>query len=139
MLPQLRAVPRAAVRRVPRFPRRLVLATSDRATRRLGIVEEASPTLLEVDRERLPPIGRIVTALKDAGFANVEVEERRYVRALTPEQQLDRVRRKYLSTFDLIPPDEYERGLRFLEVELPRRYPRGFEIAASFTFLGATR
>ena len=127
------------LRQVARVSRRLVLATSDMATRRLGILEEAFPTLLEVDRKRFPPIGRIVTALKDAGFANVEVEERRYVRALTPEQQLDRVRRKYLSTFDLIPPDEYERGLRFLEVELPRRYPRGFEIAASFTFLGATR
>src|SRR2546428_402818 len=91
------------------------------------------------DRKRFSSIDRIVTALKDAGFANVEVEERRYARILTPEQQLDRVRRKYLSTFDLIPADEYERGLRFLEVELPRRYPRGFEIAASFTFLGATR
>ena len=130
---------RAVLRQVARVSRRVVLATSDMVTRRLGILEEAFPTLLEVDRKRFPSIGRIVTALKDAGFANVEVEERRYVRALTPEQQLDRVRRKYLSTFDLIPPDEYERGLRFLEVELPRRYPRGFEIAASFTFLGATR
>jgi len=109
------------------------------ATRRLGILEEAFPSLLKVDRGRFPPIDRIVTALNDAGFPDVEVEERRYVRTLTPEQQLDRIRRKYLSTFDLIPPDEYERGLRFLEVELPRRYPSRFDLAASFTFLGATK
>src|SRR3989442_13067965 len=130
---------RGVVGGVARASRGLVHAPPDRANRHLGILEEAFPTLLWVVRRRFPPIDRIVTALNDAGFPDVEVEERRYVRTLTPEQQLDRVRRKYLSTFDLIPPDEYERGLRFLEVELPRRYARGFEIAASFTFLGATQ
>jgi ubiquinone/menaquinone biosynthesis C-methylase UbiE len=130
---------RAVLDQVARVSGRVVLATSDMATRRLGILEEAFPGLLEVDRARFPSIERIVSALNDAGFPDVTVEERRYVRNLTPEQQLDRVRRKYLSTFDLIPADEYERGLRFLEVELPRRYSGRFEVAANFTFLGATR
>jgi len=130
---------RAVLGQVARVSGRVVLATSDMATRRLGILEEAFPSLLKVDRGRFPPIDRIVTALKDAGFPDVKVEERRYVRTLTPEQQLDRIRRKYLSTFDLIPLNEYERGLRFLEVELPRRYPSRFDLAASFTFLGATK
>jgi ubiquinone/menaquinone biosynthesis C-methylase UbiE len=130
---------RAVLGQVARVSGRVVLATSDMTTRRLGILEEAFPSLVAVDRRRFPSIERIVTALNDAGFPDVTVEERRYVRRLTPEQQLDRVRRKYLSTFDLIPPDEYERGLRFLEVELPRRYAGRLEIAAHFTFLGATR
>ena len=42
-------------------------------------------------------------------------------------------------TFDLLPPGEYERGLRFLETEMPRRYGDRFEISARFTFVGATR
>ena len=39
----------------------------------------------------------------------------------------------------LLPPGEYERGLRFLEREMPRRYGDRFEISARFTFVGATR
>src|SRR5713101_2511348 len=60
-------------------------------------------------------------------------------RRLTTAEQLDRVRHRYLSTFDLLPPGEYERGLRFLEAEMPRRYRDGFEITAQFTFVGASR
>ena len=129
----------AAMREVARVSRRVVIATSDMATRRLGILEEAFPSLLPIDRGRFPSISRVVGALGEAGFRAPVVEERAYVRRLTTEEQLDRVRHRYLSTFDLLPPGEYERGLRFLEAEMPRRYPDGFEIAARFTFVGATR
>ncbi len=129
----------AALREVTRVSPHVVLVTSDMATRHLGIMEEAFPSLLEIDRGRFPPIDAIVLALKGAGFRDVEIEERRFVRTLTTEQQIDRVRLKYLSTFDLLPPGEYERGLRFLEAELPRRYGDRYEIASSFTFVAATR
>jgi SAM-dependent methyltransferase len=128
----------AALREVARVSGRVVLVTSDMATRHLGIMEEAFPSLLEIDRGRFPSIDAIVVALKRAGFRDVEVEERRLVRTFTTEQQVDRVRLKYLSTFDLLPPGEYERGLRFLEVELPRRYGDRYEIASRFTFVAAT-
>lgn len=128
-----------ALREIARVAHRVVVATSDMATRRLGILEEAFPSLLGIDRKRFPPISAIVRALKAAGFQDPIVEERAYVRTLTAEQQLERVRHRYLSTFDLLPPGEYERGLRFLEAEMPRRHGDRFEIAAHFTFLGASR
>jgi len=131
--------PAAALRDVARVAHRVVIATSDMSTRRLGILEEAFPSLLAIDRKRFPPIPAIVQALDGAGFRDPLVEERAYVRRLTTEEQLDRVRHRYLSTFDLLPPGEYERGVRFLETEMPRRYGDRFEIAAHFTFLGATR
>src|SRR5207247_11163363 len=81
----------------------------------------------------------IVDALRAAGFRDPLVEERAYVRGLTTGDQLDRVRHRYLSTFDLLPLGEFERGLRFLEDEMPRRYGDRFEITARFTFVGATR
>ena len=109
------------------------------ATRSLGIMEEAFPSLLAIDRRRFPSIDAIQTALRDAGFRHVRVEERPYVRTLTRGQQLDRVRLKYLSTFDLLPPGEFEHGLRFLEGELPRRFGNTFEVRASFTFVAGTR
>ncbi len=61
------------------------------------------------------------------------------MRTLTVTQQLDRVGRKYLSTFDLLPPGEFDEGVRFLERELPRRFGDRFEMKSSFTFLNGTR
>ena len=129
----------AALRDVARVARRVVVATSDMDARRLGILEEAFPSLLAIDRRRFPPVAAVVAGLRAAGFGNVVVEERPYFRTLTTEQQLDRVRHRYLSTFDLLPPGEYERGLQFLEIELPRRYGNRFDVTATFTFIGATK
>src|SRR5712691_2686830 len=129
----------AALHEIARVAHRDVIATSDMATRRLGILEEAFPSLLSIDRGRFPSIPAVLEALDAAGFRDVVVDERAYARRLTTAEQLDRVRHRYLSTFDLPPPGGYERGLRFLEAEMPRRYRDGFEISARFTFVGATR
>jgi ubiquinone/menaquinone biosynthesis C-methylase UbiE len=124
---------------VARVSRRIVIATTDMSQRRLGILEEAFPSLLDVDRRRFPSIGAIEQALTAAGFGGIRVEERPYLRTFTVEQQLDRVRRRYLSTFDLLPPGEFERGMTYLERELPRRFARGFPVSARFTFLAGTK
>ena len=129
----------ATLQDVSRVSRRVVIATSDLSTRRIGILEEAFPSLLEIDRIRFPRVEAIIASLEESGFGDIRKEERPYVRTLTVSQQLDRVRRKYLSTFDLLPPGEYERGLRFLEHEMPRRFGDRFEMKSSFTFLGGTR
>ena len=128
-----------ALREAARVAARTVIATSDMATRDLGIMEEAFPSLLQIDRTRFPTIEGIAQSLLAGGFEKVRVEHRPYRRILTAEQQLDRVRRKYLSTFDLLPPGEYDRGVRFLENELPKRFPDRFEVTASFIFVGATK
>jgi len=127
------------VHEVARVSQRVVIATSDLSARTPGIVEEAFPSLMEIDRVRFPRIEAIVAALKDSGFGHIQTEERPYVRTLTVTQQLDRVRRKYLSTFDLLPHGEYDKGVRFLERELPRRFGDRFEMRSSFTFLSGTR
>lgn len=129
----------SVLREVARVSHRVAIATSDLSTRRLGILEEAFPSLLEIDRSRFPRIESIIAAMEEGGFGSVHREDRPYERTLTTDQQLDRVRRKYLSTFDLLPPGEYERGLQFLERELPRRFGARFEMKSSFTFLGGTR
>ncbi|MEK6987275.1 MAG: methyltransferase domain-containing protein [Candidatus Thermoplasmatota archaeon] len=130
---------RKAMREVARVSHRAVIATSDMRTRTLGILEEAFPSLLAIDRARFPPVDELVTALKHAGFLRVEVEERPHGRTFTVAQELERVKRKYISTLDLLPPGEFDRGLAFLEKELPRRYGDTFETSASFTFVGASR
>jgi ubiquinone/menaquinone biosynthesis C-methylase UbiE len=138
VLHQLEDYPRA-LSEVARVSRRIAIATSDISTRSLGPIDAAFPSLLEIDRARFPPIPRIVEALRVAGFATVSVESRPYRRIVPVDQELERVRRKYISTLDLLPPGEFERGLAFLERELPKRYPHGVETSAAFTFVGASR
>lgn len=129
----------AAFGEIARVSRRVVVATSDMTTRRLGILEEAFPSLLPIDRERFPPIEEIEARMTSAGFHTIRREARPYRRTLTADEQLDRVRRKYLSTFDLLPAGEYDRGLRFLERELRARAGEPFDVTADFTFLAGTR
>lgn len=138
VLHHLADLPRA-LREVARVSRRTAIATSDMSSRTLGILDDAFPSLLGIDRARFPPIPRIVGALRAAGFASVSVEQRPYRRIVPVEQELDRVRRKYISTFDLLPAGEFERGLAYLERELPRRCPDGVDVSAAFTFVGASR
>jgi len=135
---QLADLPRV-LGEVARVARRAALATTDIATRQLGILEEAFPSLLRIDRRRFPPIDRLVSALEAAGFSQVTVEERRLRRTIPTSAQLERVRRKYVSTLDLIPPAEFRAGLEFLERELPRRCGEAYEIDGGFTFVGASR
>jgi len=130
---------RGALAEVARVSHGVVVATSDMAHRSLGIMEEAFPSLLRIDCARFPSTDEVVRALEATRFRDVRVESRPYNRVLTSAQQIERVRRRYLSTFDLLPLDEFERGLRFLEVELPRRYGDRFEMDDAFTFLAATR
>ncbi len=126
------------LREAARVSRRIAIATADLRGRSLGILEEAFPSLLPIDRARFPAIEDVVEALGHAGFSRLVLERRVLRRALPVSVQLERVRRKYISTLDLIPGDEFERGVAFLERELPRRYGDVYEVAIEFTFLGAS-
>lgn len=138
VLHQLADYPRA-LREVARVSRRVAIATSDMRTRSMGLLDEAFPSLLAIDRARFPLIPAIVEALRAAGFRDVTVQEKPFRRIIPVAQEIDRVRRKYLSTFDLLPPGEFEAGVAFLERELPRCCPDGFDASAAFTFVGASR
>lgn len=128
-----------ALAEVARISRRVAIATSDMSKRHLGILEEAFPSLLEIDRGRFPSIPVLTRTLEASGFSSVRVEDRTLHRTMSVAQELERVRRKYISTLDLLPPGEFERGLAFLERELPRRFGDAFEMRDAFTFVGASR
>jgi SAM-dependent methyltransferase len=130
---------RHALREVARVSRRAVVATSDMARRRLGIMEEAFPSLMAIDRRRFPPIPDLTAALVAAGFPRVSVEDRSVHRSWPVPEQLERVRRKYISTLDLLPAGEFERGLAFLEKEMPRRTGGTYATTDVFTFVVASR
>ena len=128
-----------ALREVARVSRRAVVVTADMERRVPDIMDEAFPSLMAIDRARFPRIEAIVDGLHAAGFSQVWVDHRPYRRRSPVAGQLDRVRRKYISTLQLLPPGEFERGVVFLQTELPRRFGDTFETSRVFTFLGASR
>ncbi len=126
------------LREVARVSHRVVLATSDMDRRRLGIMEEAFPSLRAIDRRRFPRIPDLIAALAGAGFTGVSVDDRPVLRTWTIPEHLERVRRKYISTLDLLPDGEFESGLAFLEKEMPRRFGGTYSTTDVFTFVAAS-
>ncbi|OGS51201.1 MAG: hypothetical protein A3K65_00740 [Euryarchaeota archaeon RBG_16_68_12] len=119
---------RATVREIARVGRRAVIATIDMQNRKRHAIDEAFPSLQGIDEARFPRIPDLAAALREAGFSRVEVHEApRRVESSTAEF-IERVRGTYISTLALLPPGEFERGLAWLEAELPRRGERyGYE------------
>ncbi len=129
LLPDFRAV----VREIARVARRAVIATIDMQARTRHAIDEAFPSLHGIDEGRFPRIPDLITACREAGFPRVEVHQApRRVESSTAEF-IDRVRGRYISTLALLPPGEFERGLSWLEAELPRRGDRyGYEHTITF-------
>jgi ubiquinone/menaquinone biosynthesis C-methylase UbiE len=76
------------------------------------------PSFEALDRARFPTTAELAAELRAAGF-----EEPRMIRQ-TRRETIDRVtalgrlRGRHISTFDLLDPDEYDRGLARAEAEL---------------------
>jgi ubiquinone/menaquinone biosynthesis C-methylase UbiE len=77
------------------------------------------PSIPVVDRARFETPEQLGNLLRDAGFADVEEHRLEQRVHLSREAVLARVRAKHISTFQLIPEDEYAAGLARVERELP--------------------
>ncbi len=128
---------RSAVGEMSRVAARAIVATVDIHRRETHAIDKAFPSLQGIDASRFPRIPAIEQAFRAAGCRSVERHDAtRRVEAST-EEFLDRVRGKYLSTLSLLPPGEFERGLAWLEEELPRRGPR-YTYSHTVTFVVAS-
>jgi ubiquinone/menaquinone biosynthesis C-methylase UbiE len=77
------------------------------------------PSIPVVDRARFETPQQLGNLLRVAGFADVEELRLEQRVQLSRETVLARVRGKHISTFQLIPEDEYAAGLARVERELP--------------------
>jgi ubiquinone/menaquinone biosynthesis C-methylase UbiE len=77
------------------------------------------PSIPVVDRARFETPEQLGNLLRDAGFPDVEEHRLEQRVQLSRETVLARVRGKHISTFQLIPEDEYAAGLARVERELP--------------------
>jgi len=109
----------AEIRRVLAEHGRVVIGTFAPAQFDEYYLAEFFPSIPVVDRARFETPGQLVGLLREAGFD--AVEERRLDQRveLSRETVLARVRGRHISTFQLIPEDEYAAGLARVERELP--------------------
>ncbi len=77
------------------------------------------PRLEAFDRATFPTAEQLKDELLGAGFSDVRLLRRSHQERLGRDDALAKLRGKHISTFDRLDPEEYERGLRRAEAELP--------------------
>jgi SAM-dependent methyltransferase len=79
------------------------------------------PSLRDVDRARFPTPEELDSELTAAGFGRVEQERLTQTSSVDRAKAVERVRRRFISPFQLLGEEELEEGIRRMETELPER------------------
>ena len=98
---------------------RLVIATFDYAHFEGYWLKPFFPSLEAIDRARFPDADGLRSELETAGFRTVELSRLSQRAWMKRAEALKRVRGRFISTFQLVPDDEYRTGLERMESELP--------------------
>jgi ubiquinone/menaquinone biosynthesis C-methylase UbiE len=106
---------------------RLVVATEDPASFDQVWFARYFPSVPDLERSRFPDGETLHAELAAAGLPNVRIEQLAQARAISREQALDVIRSQAYSTFELLPPAEYDAGLARAEAELPERLEYHFD------------
>jgi ubiquinone/menaquinone biosynthesis C-methylase UbiE len=77
------------------------------------------PRFEQIDRDRFPTAGELERELLGAGFRNVRLLRHRQQDRITREDAIAKIEGRHISTFDLLTPEEYERGRQLARAELP--------------------
>ena len=109
----------AEARRVLVRDGRFAIATFDPSYFDEFWLNELFPSMEAADRGRFPTSDRLEAQLTGAGFGEVILTRLSQRGSLGRDEALERIRGKHISTFDLIPDEEYEAGLARAERELP--------------------
>jgi ubiquinone/menaquinone biosynthesis C-methylase UbiE len=109
----------AEIHRVLGEEGRLVIVTFARAQFEDYYLAPFFPSIPVIDRARFEKPEQLAGRLRDAGFGGIEQHPLEQRLRLSRETVLARVRGKHISTFQLIPEDEYAAGLSRAERELP--------------------
>lgn len=78
------------------------------------------PSFAHIDRARFLPVVEVLEAFRDAGFE--EATQQTFIAPPKPigPDYVERVANRFISTYSLIPEDEFEAGLRRLRADVER-------------------
>lgn len=85
------------------------------------VLKEFFPSGIEIDKRRFPDVARIDYLLDLAGFRSIKHDEVLVESIALDWECLDRVKSKYVSTYHLLPHDEFELGVTRLEAFIKRQ------------------
>jgi ubiquinone/menaquinone biosynthesis C-methylase UbiE len=111
----------AEFRRVLASDGRIAIATFDPEQFDEHYLNAFFPSIAVVDRERFGTTDEIGAQLEAAGFSDFTTAALDQRTQIDREYALSRIRAKHISTFQLIPEDEYAAGVERAERELPER------------------
>lgn len=112
----------------------LVLTTSHSAIR--SHILRYFPGVVAIDLKRFPSIPSLKRAMMRAGFKNVSSRLVRHQEDEVPvERYLDMVRRKYISTFELMDESHFQTGLGVFEDRLRKLYGDKMRRVLMLTFV----
>lgn len=76
------------------------------------------PNFAAIDKARFQSINQIRSAFAKAGFSQTGAERAIGETVLIDRAYLEKVRSKFISTYDLLPPNEYAHGLAQLQADI---------------------
>ena len=77
------------------------------------------PSIESVDRARFPTPDQLKTELAGAGYSNAWFYRRSQRASIARDDALERIKKRHISTFDLLDPDEVAAGTKRAMAELP--------------------
>jgi ubiquinone/menaquinone biosynthesis C-methylase UbiE len=98
---------------------RFVIATPDPAMFPRAWMAPLFPSYVEIEQRRFPRAQTMEEEVDGAGFSTVRCVSLSVQRRFTREHALERLRRRYASTFDHMSDAEYREGLARAERDLP--------------------
>ena len=100
---------------------RIAIATFDAEQFEGHYLNAFFPSIAVVDRQRFGTSDELAAQLEAAGFTDVTTAKLDQTTQIDRDYALSRIRGKHISTFQLIPDDEYAAGVERAERELPER------------------
>ncbi len=79
------------------------------------IIKDFFPSYVDIDKGRFPDIDRIDYLLKSLAFQDIKHEDVTVANIPIDYEYLQKVKNKYVSTYHLMPEDEFENGVAKLE------------------------
>ena len=79
------------------------------------VIKEFFPSLIEMDKKRFPEISKLDHFFESAGFRDIRHEELVISKIPIDTVYLDKIRNKFVSTFHLLPENEFMAGVEKLD------------------------
>ncbi len=105
---------------------RLVIMTSShwQIENQHPVLKEFFPSAIDIDKSRFPDIPKVDGLLRNAGFSDIRHDEIHVEAIPLDDEYLQKVKGKFISTYQLIPEEEFEVGVsKLAEYINSNQYP----------------